>query len=622
MERAFIHPPQEPIVGEKCILTTISPGYEKILSDMLLSLKANGGISDAQIVVFIIDADASCIQTAKQFGAHVILCDSIKPVNINSKSVLYSAHEIIDCAKFLYIDADVLVLDDLNSLFVAMNTVPPESIWAVKDFYFLWANTLKDIVVDKWNLYNGNYDDFGRLLGEVKSEPDFPTVINAGVLAGKRDGWRILDEKLRSLHNIGDWVEENGTIREQFIVNLSLASLNNLVPLHIKYNLQLCSPRFLKFEQSKDKTDVFLHSSPFRLGFFKNMLEWASRILNKSDKMSSYLYDKIPGGDIECLKSAVNKQNNVDYVLVDILNILTKNLELFSGEFIKEIGVTALDKRHSDADINKFNKDTVSEYYKEYVIEEPIYCDVPLTLLHFNGPDKSFNGSREFIINEIKSRNGNDKSAKNHISGVKFVISTHKNYQDITLPKLLKSLVETNHICPDDILVVSGGWDERFVEIRGGVKYHCVDHNSFDHTGIVEVLESNIHSQYWMIFHDTVEVGVNFFEKLKKFDINHEYTTICMYGAMNMGLARWDFLQESKNFILSLKNCGKERAFLSEYMFLRMSRSASFESDYEKVIGTGDVYGQGTTRTIRYFPDLDVYKYQANTTHASRIFTA
>ena len=137
MERGLIHPPKSPIIAEKCIVSTISPGYEGILSDMLFSLQSNGKIPDAEIVIFMLNPDESCLDVAKQFQAHAIICDAKKQININSKSILYSAYEIVDCDKILYIDADILVLEELQSLFAAMDAVDERSIWATKDFYFL-----------------------------------------------------------------------------------------------------------------------------------------------------------------------------------------------------------------------------------------------------------------------------------------------------------------------------------------------------------------------------------------------------------------------------------------------------------------------------------------------------
>ena len=54
--------------------------------------------------------------------------------------------------------------------------------------------------------------------------------------------------------------------------------------------------------------------------------------------------------------------------------------------------------------------------------------------------------------------------------------------------------------------MVCGGKDEKSYS-RNMI---FTNHNSYDHTAIIEIIESNIESKYYFALHDTCEVGKNF----------------------------------------------------------------------------------------------------------------
>ncbi len=200
------------------------------------------------------------------------------------------------------------------------------------------------------------------------------------------------------------------------------------------------------------------------------------------------------------------------------------------------------------------------------------------------------------------------KTSSIDCTNTKFIISSHVSSKDTALPKLIKSF-EINGIEKENIISVIGGCKEDCIE-----KNHLfVSHNSYDHTAIISIIENNLKSKYWFVFHDTCELGPNFYSLLSKYKIKHPYTSITEMAWMNMGLFTQEFIEENKNYILSLKNCSKERAILSERVYSRLGNYGWFgyQKDQQRIRNCKNVYNDDKKRDVLYFPFLDLYKFQS-----------
>lgn len=198
---------------------------------------------------------------------------------------------------------------------------------------------------------------------------------------------------------------------------------------------------------------------------------------------------------------------------------------------------------------------------------------------------------------------------------LRYVISSHVNYRSIALPRLLKSLVETNGIEPDRILVVVGGAAERRVEHAEGIEHRCVNHNSLDLTALIEILDSQLEGSHWCLLHDTTEAGPRFASVMEGLSPDWEYIALEHAGWTNMGVFRKDFLQANQNFLMRCRNLGKIRAMMAERMFLNMGHATTVEKGAYQIQGERQVYGpESASRRIVYFPTVDLYKYMANFT--------
>ena len=190
----------------------------------------------------------------------------------------------------------------------------------------------------------------------------------------------------------------------------------------------------------------------------------------------------------------------------------------------------------------------------------------------------------------------------------KFIISSHISSYKYALPKLIESL-NRNYIPKENIVSVIGGCESKF--IKDNILF--TDHNSYDHTGIIEIIESNLQSKYWFVLHDTCEAGPEFLNKLSKYKITKPYTALTEMAWMNMGLFSNFYIQNNKDYILSLKNCSKVRAILSERMYSRLDDYGWFglQKDYQRIRDCKNIYNDEKKRDVLYFPFLDLYKFQS-----------
>lgn len=200
-----------------------------------------------------------------------------------------------------------------------------------------------------------------------------------------------------------------------------------------------------------------------------------------------------------------------------------------------------------------------------------------------------------------------------NLKDLKIAISSYKSSYQVCARKLIHSLTDTNDFRHDQILLVVGGYEcsEKFNFM--GCEAVKVNHNSFDHTAVIEVIEGNYFSNYWFLTHDTCTMGENFQHFLNSFKVTKDYTSITEMGWLNMGICTQKFIDNNKSFILSLKDCSKIRAILSERTYTRLGDYDYLVPNYKSIrsIENQNIYDDNKKRTVLYFQDLDLYKYQS-----------
>ncbi len=238
LERAEINVPSILPRADLCLATVGSPGYEDWIDDLLGSVCANAQCADALLAIFFFGDSARIQQVAAKYGATVIYCTPLRPLSVACKSVLYSAGRVIDAAKFICLDADILVLDDLRPIAAALDAVSPGSILVCRE-----ACVCKNLGQAIKDLYGGQAEEATALLA---SDSTFalasPLVVNDGIFAGTRAALCGIDDFIRGMNNPADWIDD-ATVdrpwRNQFIFNLALAQTRTGLEIDSRYNVQL-----------------------------------------------------------------------------------------------------------------------------------------------------------------------------------------------------------------------------------------------------------------------------------------------------------------------------------------------------------------------------------------------
>jgi predicted O-methyltransferase YrrM len=223
---------------QRCIATVASPGFELLLDNMLGSVVANGGCTDALIVVFLLGGNPACERVIAKYRAVPIRCTPRRPLGRGSKAILYSVAQLVDAEQFLCLDADTVVLRELAPIFAATEACPAGSVLACREGNSRGYRNVADAL---GRAYGGEQEDFARILGQVGREPGYELVVNDGVFAGSRSALIALDATIRGMPGAGQWLDSRPHIgwRNQFIFNLALARLDCGVELDETNNIQL-----------------------------------------------------------------------------------------------------------------------------------------------------------------------------------------------------------------------------------------------------------------------------------------------------------------------------------------------------------------------------------------------
>lgn len=217
---------------------------------------------------------------------------------------------------------------------------------------------------------------------------------------------------------------------------------------------------------------------------------------------------------------------------------------------------------------------------------------------------------------------------ENNKYDIKISVNTTKSYSNKTIPILIPSLIESG-VDPKNIYVFEG---ENFK--REIIKYSThtlikTKHASLDFTGLIDIVENEIKSDYWFHIHDTCRVGNNFWKLLNNIPDNYPDKIALWkhYSSMNIGLYKYQYLMKHKNKLLEIKNEDYSPESIQklkhwtinneDYILYRIEDSPTLLYNPE-LIGDGyylkeeESWYDGVMRRIEYYPHLDLYKSKSN----------
>lgn len=269
LRRVSMTVPARRVQAERCVLTLVSPGYEIYLRDLLLSLRPSlARDSRTALVVIGVDANAACRAVAAEFGAHWIEARSIASVTVAVKSALYSAAQLVDARYYACLDADTIMLGELESLFAACNAAPAGRLLVCREANHLGTQRLGAAL---GQMYYAPASDLTRILGHTNGEADYPLVVNDGLFAGDREAMMSLQSELSGLGKGIAWMEEKARScwwRNQFLFNLALARRNLGWELDPAWNVQLHTHDVEFVEAETPAREIRFRGRPVRLLHF------------------------------------------------------------------------------------------------------------------------------------------------------------------------------------------------------------------------------------------------------------------------------------------------------------------------------------------------------------------
>lgn len=246
LERAEITIPERIRSSALCIATVASAEFAEWVDDLLGSICANAQCPNAQLAIFSFEDSDEIRRIAEKYRAIIVPCQSITPLSCAAKSVLYSVARVIPAEKYICVDADMLVMDDLRPIVAAMEASPPGSVFACREG--VWESDLGSAIRD---LYSGSVADINDLVStRAATESSYSLVVNDGLFAGTSVALSALDDTIRGLHNAVEWLDErreSAPWANQLLFNLALAQCQCGVELDPRFNVQLNS-QFVTFQ--------------------------------------------------------------------------------------------------------------------------------------------------------------------------------------------------------------------------------------------------------------------------------------------------------------------------------------------------------------------------------------
>jgi hypothetical protein len=211
---------------------------------------------------------------------------------------------------------------------------------------------------------------------------------------------------------------------------------------------------------------------------------------------------------------------------------------------------------------------------------------------------------------------------------INICVNSTKSFSEKTIPVIVQSLIDAK-IDPKNIFVIEGGYDDRFVEKKETHTHIFTNHNSLEYTGMIDIVEYEMVSDYWFNIHDTCKVGENFKNLLYNIpDDLPDKLALRSHPSMSIGSYKYDYLIKHRQRLLDIKNTDYSRESLQDwkqkgigmedYMLYKLTDSPTVRYNPHisdagwNIVQGEDWYQTNIVRRIEYHPTLDLYKSKSN----------
>lgn len=212
---------------------------------------------------------------------------------------------------------------------------------------------------------------------------------------------------------------------------------------------------------------------------------------------------------------------------------------------------------------------------------------------------------------------------------IKIAIATNKNFYEKSVPVLLESLVKCSFPF-NDVYIFNAGFEfEAYKLLPNQIHYWELNHNSFEYSALIHIIEKRIESDYWFLIHDTCQVGPKFKELLFNIpESNPEKLALRSWPSMSIGSYKFDYLlkEEIQSKLKSIKNHDYSEESMrrwknwgvpnEDYILWKTDPKPMIynncHDDEMRVLNYSNWYNTNTIRRTEYYRSLDLYKNKSN----------
>ena len=243
----FARPP-EAVPADFALAVVLTPGYEHLFSTFLRSLRAFGGVPDATLLVFAIDAPdlGFSAEELTALNVRVIPGRGLAPFGASIKGVLYGAWRFTDARYLILCDLDTLVVGSLEGLRATVANLSRSSVAGVQALAPanpLLASAAEDRgandTVGAAVRSQGAPDSDVELVTGRADLVDRPYLFNGGFVAGHREAMEAVGRQIAAWNPLAVLWAEGGFawFAEEVLLTLAIHAVADPVFLSRRYNL-------------------------------------------------------------------------------------------------------------------------------------------------------------------------------------------------------------------------------------------------------------------------------------------------------------------------------------------------------------------------------------------------
>lgn len=204
---------------------------------------------------------------------------------------------------------------------------------------------------------------------------------------------------------------------------------------------------------------------------------------------------------------------------------------------------------------------------------------------------------------------------------VAICITTTKGYYEKTIPQLIARLKYLG-IDMHNVYVFEGGQNEN-KKVAKEFHHFQVNHNSFDLTALIAIVDFDLQPPYWLLLHDTLALTDTFkyiFPLLNP--SGYECMPLRSHPSMNIGVYSKDYLIKNKSYLESHRNnnyseqslqyCKTKAIKEEDYLFTKSTNKQMINKLLSTIWSKSYVQYLGKVRKKELYPQLGIIKYKAN----------